>query len=122
MVTDFCAGAGGKTLAIGAGMRNTGRLYAFDTSAHRLDALKPRLGKPLRGGTGGRDAILHASSERVSTQRVRRARHRTLFGIGHSSSLQTHFAIRYCVVHRIRREQGHVCAAWCVCVGLRIRI
>jgi hypothetical protein len=42
MVVDFCAGAGGKTLAIGATMRNTGRLYAFDTSAHRLDALKPR--------------------------------------------------------------------------------
>ncbi|WP_326533256.1 RsmB/NOP family class I SAM-dependent RNA methyltransferase [Pseudorhodoferax sp.] len=45
MVTDFCAGAGGKTLAIGATMRNTGRLYAFDTSAHRLEALKPRLGR-----------------------------------------------------------------------------
>ena len=26
-------------------MRNTGRLYAFDTSAHRLDALKPRLAR-----------------------------------------------------------------------------
>jgi 16S rRNA (cytosine967-C5)-methyltransferase len=45
MVVDFCAGAGGKTLAIGAAMRNTGRLYAFDTSAHRLDALKPRLAR-----------------------------------------------------------------------------
>ncbi|KAF1021319.1 MAG: Ribosomal RNA small subunit methyltransferase F [Paracidovorax wautersii] len=45
MVADFCAGAGGKTLAIGAGMRSTGRLYAFDTSAHRLDALKPRLAR-----------------------------------------------------------------------------
>jgi 16S rRNA (cytosine967-C5)-methyltransferase len=43
MVVDFCAGAGGKTLAIGAAMRNTGRLYAFDTSGHRLAALKPRL-------------------------------------------------------------------------------
>ncbi len=43
MVVDFCAGAGGKTLALGAAMRNTGRLYAFDTSGHRLDALKPRL-------------------------------------------------------------------------------
>jgi 16S rRNA (cytosine967-C5)-methyltransferase len=43
MVVDFCAGAGGKTLALGAAMRNTGRLYAFDTSAHRLQALKPRL-------------------------------------------------------------------------------
>jgi 16S rRNA (cytosine967-C5)-methyltransferase len=45
MVVDFCAGAGGKTLALGAGMRNTGRLYAFDTSGHRLDALKPRLAR-----------------------------------------------------------------------------
>ena len=36
MVVDFCAGAGGKTLAIGAAMRNSGRLYAFDTSGHRL--------------------------------------------------------------------------------------
>ena len=45
MVVDFCAGAGGKTLALGAAMRNTGRLYAFDTSGHRLDALKPRLAR-----------------------------------------------------------------------------
>jgi 16S rRNA (cytosine967-C5)-methyltransferase len=45
MVADFCAGAGGKTLAIGACMRNTGRLYAFDVSGHRLDALKPRLAR-----------------------------------------------------------------------------
>lgn len=45
MVIDFCAGAGGKTLALGAMMRNTGRLYAWDVSAHRLDALKPRLAR-----------------------------------------------------------------------------
>jgi len=45
MVVDFCAGAGGKTLALGAQMRNTGRLYAFDTSGHRLAALKPRLAR-----------------------------------------------------------------------------
>ena len=45
MVADFCAGAGGKTLAIGAMMRNTGRLYAFDTAAHRLAKLKPRLAR-----------------------------------------------------------------------------
>ncbi|WP_180682819.1 RsmB/NOP family class I SAM-dependent RNA methyltransferase [Tepidicella baoligensis] len=44
-VVDFCAGAGGKTLALGALMRNQGRLYAFDTSAHRLEALKPRLAR-----------------------------------------------------------------------------
>jgi 16S rRNA (cytosine967-C5)-methyltransferase len=45
MVVDFCAGAGGKTLALGAAMRNTGRLYAFDTAGHRLAALKPRLAR-----------------------------------------------------------------------------
>ena len=45
MVVDFCAGAGGKTLALGAQMRNTGRLYAFDTSGHRLASLKPRLAR-----------------------------------------------------------------------------
>jgi 16S rRNA (cytosine967-C5)-methyltransferase len=45
MVVDFCAGAGGKTLALGASMRNTGRLYAFDVSGHRLDALKPRMAR-----------------------------------------------------------------------------
>ncbi|MCZ8233816.1 MAG: RsmB/NOP family class I SAM-dependent RNA methyltransferase [Inhella sp.] len=45
MVTDFCAGAGGKTLALGAAMRSTGRLYAFDVSGHRLEALRPRLAR-----------------------------------------------------------------------------
>jgi 16S rRNA (cytosine967-C5)-methyltransferase len=45
MVVDFCAGAGGKTLALGALMRSEGRLYAMDTSAKRLANLKPRLAR-----------------------------------------------------------------------------
>ena len=64
MVVDFCAGAGGKTLAMGATMRSTGRLYAFDTSAHRLDALKPRL---ARSGLSNVHpaAIAHERDERI---------------------------------------------------------
>ena len=43
MVADFCAGAGGKTLALGALMRSSGRLYAFDVSEGRLKKFGPRL-------------------------------------------------------------------------------
>jgi 16S rRNA (cytosine967-C5)-methyltransferase len=45
MVMDFCAGAGGKTLLLGALMRSSGRLYAFDVSEKRLAKLKPRLAR-----------------------------------------------------------------------------
>jgi 16S rRNA (cytosine967-C5)-methyltransferase len=64
IVVDFCAGAGGKTLALGAQMRNTGRLYAFDVSGHRLAALKPRL---ARSGLGNVHCaqIAHERDERI---------------------------------------------------------
>ena len=42
MVADYCAGAGGKTLAIAMLMRCSGRIYALDVSAQRLAALAPR--------------------------------------------------------------------------------
>jgi len=42
MVADYCAGAGGKTLAIAMLMRGTGRVYAMDVSARRLAALGTR--------------------------------------------------------------------------------
>lgn len=44
-VIDFCAGAGGKTLAIAATMKNKGRILAWDTSQKRLDQMKPRLAR-----------------------------------------------------------------------------
>jgi 16S rRNA (cytosine967-C5)-methyltransferase len=64
MVVDFCAGAGGKTLAIGAAMRSTGRLYAFDTSAGRLASFKPR---QARSGLSNVHpaAIAHERDDRV---------------------------------------------------------
>ena len=43
MVADLCAGAGGKTLALGASMASSGRLYAFDINEKRLSKLSPRL-------------------------------------------------------------------------------
>lgn len=42
LVVDFCAGAGGKTLALSARMRNSGRVLAFDTGQQRLSRLLPR--------------------------------------------------------------------------------
>lgn len=64
MVVDFCAGAGGKTLALGAAMRNTGRLYAFDVSAHRLDNLKPRLARSKLSNVHPA-AIAHERDDRI---------------------------------------------------------
>ncbi|HUR42112.1 MAG TPA: RsmB/NOP family class I SAM-dependent RNA methyltransferase [Verrucomicrobiae bacterium] len=45
VVVDFCAGAGGKTLALGAQMRDRGELHAFDVSRQRLARLEPRLAR-----------------------------------------------------------------------------
>jgi 16S rRNA (cytosine967-C5)-methyltransferase len=42
MVGDFCAGAGGKTLALSMLMQGTGRIYAMDVSEKRLRELSPR--------------------------------------------------------------------------------
>ena len=49
-IVDFCAGAGGKTLALGAQLQGRGELIACDISASRLQRLLPRL---QRMGLGG---------------------------------------------------------------------
>ena len=42
-VVDYCAGAGGKTLAMAAGMNNKGRVVAMDVYESRLDRSAQRL-------------------------------------------------------------------------------
>ena len=42
-VCDYCAGAGGKTLALAAAMQNRGQIVACDTAAARLDNAVRRL-------------------------------------------------------------------------------
>src|SRR5690606_28019924 len=41
-VLDYCAGAGGKTLALAAAMQNKGRLVAADIDKGRLERARPR--------------------------------------------------------------------------------
>lgn len=74
MVIDYCAGAGGKTLLLGAMMRSTGRLYAFDISATRLARAKPRFARsglsnivPVVIGADGDKRVkrLHGKAQRV---------------------------------------------------------
>jgi 16S rRNA (cytosine967-C5)-methyltransferase len=60
MIVDFCAGAGGKSLALGALMRSTGRVYAFDVSEGRLAKLGPRL---------ARSGLSNVHPQRIATER-----------------------------------------------------
>jgi 16S rRNA (cytosine967-C5)-methyltransferase len=58
-VLDICAGAGGKTLAFAAAMRNTGQVYAYDGDSQRLRPIVERLKR-----AGVRNAqVLHAGDE-----------------------------------------------------------
>jgi 16S rRNA (cytosine967-C5)-methyltransferase len=60
-VVDFCAGAGGKTLALAAGMANRGKLVACEVSQRRLERAARRLRRAgvtnveRRGLSGERD-------------------------------------------------------------------
>jgi 16S rRNA (cytosine967-C5)-methyltransferase len=44
-VLDYCAGAGGKTLALSAAMKNRGQIFAHDRDRHRLAPIFERLGR-----------------------------------------------------------------------------
>ncbi len=67
MVVDFCAGAGGKTLALGSLMKSTGRIYAFDIHAKRLAGLGPRL---KRSGLSNVHPAALASENDVRVKRL----------------------------------------------------
>ncbi len=45
-VVDYCAGAGGKTLAMAATMKNKGSIVACDVSAPRLERAAPACAAP----------------------------------------------------------------------------
>lgn len=73
-IVDYCAGAGGKTLHLGALMSNGGTLYACDTSQKRLDRLKERVVRAgldnvriltIIGGTDTKLKRLHGKIDRV---------------------------------------------------------
>ncbi|HEX4584718.1 MAG TPA: RsmB/NOP family class I SAM-dependent RNA methyltransferase [Burkholderiaceae bacterium] len=67
MVVDFCAGAGGKTLALGSLMKSTGRIYAFDVNARRLAGLGPRL---ARSGLSNVHPVVIRSAGDVRVKRL----------------------------------------------------
>jgi 16S rRNA (cytosine967-C5)-methyltransferase len=73
-VVDYCAGAGGKALQLAAQMANTGAVYAFDVSAHRLERIRPRLRRAgidnvqpvaITGAADARVRRLHGKADRV---------------------------------------------------------
>src|SRR5690606_23356359 len=67
--------AGGKTLLIGALMRSTGRLYAFDVSAARLARAKPRL---ARSGLSNVVPVVISTGNDTRVGRLRGKVHRVL--------------------------------------------
>ena len=67
MVVDFCAGAGGKTLLLGALMRSHGRLYAFEVVGKRLAKFTPRL---ARSGLSNVHPQLLASERDTKVKRL----------------------------------------------------
>ncbi len=130
VVMDFCAGAGGKTLALGAAMRNTGRLYAVDTSAGRLHLLGARR---QRSGLTNVYAFAIADENDVRVRRLAGKVHRVLVdapcsGTGtlrrhpdqkwrQSPEQVTHLALRQCAIlhsaSRLVKPGGRLVYATC---------
>ena len=66
-VSDFCAGAGGKTLALAMAMNNRGHLLACDVSAPRLDGAIRRL---RRAGVFNVERHLFATGDKLIKRRA----------------------------------------------------
>ncbi len=64
-VADICAGAGGKTLALAAMMKNEGRLVAYDSDRHRLRPIFERL---QRAGATNVEVIAAEDSRKLTSQ------------------------------------------------------
>lgn len=75
MVADFCAGAGGKSLAVAMLMRGTGRVYAMDISAKRLAALAPRA---ARAGISNVHPLVLSGENDLRARRLERKLDRVL--------------------------------------------
>ena len=67
MVADFCAGAGGKTLALAMLMHGAGRIYAMDVSQSRLRQLAPRA---ARAGISNVHPIVLAGEDDIRVRRL----------------------------------------------------
>ena len=67
-VIDFCAGAGGKTLAIAATMQNKGRILAWDTSESRLGQMGKRLARA--GVSNVQTAVLKSEADPLLKRHV----------------------------------------------------
>ena len=61
-VLDFCAGAGGKTLALAAAMGNRGQIFAYDSDKARLAPIFERLKR-----AGARNVQVRTPALRRST-------------------------------------------------------
>lgn len=60
-VLDYCAGAGGKTLALAAAMGNSGQIHAYDAERSRLSPMHDRLQR-----AGVRNTQVHGNIEALA--------------------------------------------------------